>query len=113
MTADQIRAAYARVLQEPIVVRRYTGTGTSRPHFDVEVRGKASQYDADELIGTIQQGDQKVIFLADDLVSRQFALPVISSDKIVVRGKELAIINPGQRKAPDGTLIAYEIQVRG
>jgi hypothetical protein len=25
MTADQIKAAYARVLQEPIVVRRYTG----------------------------------------------------------------------------------------
>lgn len=113
MTADQIKAAYARVLKEPIIVRRYTGAGSARPRFDVQVRGKATQYGADELIATIQQGDQKVIVLVDDLIEKQFALPITSNDKVVVGGKELAIVNPGQRKAPDGAIVAYEIQVRG
>lgn len=113
MTADQIKAAYARQLKETIVIRRYTGAGTVRPRLDVEARGKATQYGAEELIGTVQQGDQKVIVLVDDLGSRGFALPVNSNDKVVIAGKEHAIINPGLRKAPDGTPVAYEMQVRG
>lgn len=114
ITAAQIKAAYARDLAEPIIVRRYTGTGASRPRFDVEVRGKATQYGAEELIAAVQQGDQKVFVLVDDLIAAQFPLPVVvNTDKVVVKGKELAIINPGERKAPDGTLVAYELQARG
>lgn len=113
MNADQIKAAYARQLRETIVIRRYTGAGTVRPKLDVEARGKATQYGADELIGTVQQGDLKVIVLVDDLRSRGFALPVTTNDKAVVAGKEYAIVNPGARKAMDGTPVAYEMQVRG
>lgn len=113
MNADEIKAHYAAELQEPIVVRRYTGAGSNRPKFDVEVRGKAWGYSAKELVGSIQQGDQRVLVLVGDLIANGFALPVTSADKLVVKGKEIAIVSAGQRKAPDGTLAVYDIQARG
>lgn len=114
MNAAEIKAAYARDLKETIVVRRYTGAGANRPRFDAAVRGKATPYQTKELIGTITQGDTRVIVLVDDLIASQFALPLTTNDKIVIaRHPELAIINPAERKAPDGTLVAYEIQARG
>lgn len=113
MNAAEIKAHYAAELQETVIVRRYTGAGANRPKFDVEARGKAWGYTAQELVGTIQQGDQRVLVYVDDLIERSFTLPVTSSDKIVVKGKELAIVSPGQRKAQDGTLVVYDLQARG
>jgi hypothetical protein len=110
--ASEIKAAYARELKETIVVRRYTGAGTNRPRFDVAVRGKARLYAATELIGTISQGDQNVIVLAEDLIAAQFQLPVTAADKVVVAGRELSIVAPNTRKAPDGTVIVYDVQAR-
>src|SRR5258708_31225214 len=102
MNADGIKATYARELKEMIVVRRYTGTGANRPGFDAGVRGKARLYGATELIGTITQGDWNVLLLVDDLIAKQFALPLTTNDKIVVAGKEIGILAPNTRKAPDG-----------
>lgn len=113
MQASEIKAAYARELKETIVVRRYTGAGANRPRFDVAVRGKATPYSATELIGTVIQGDQRILVLAEDIIAAQMVLPVTTNDKVVVKGKELSIQNPAERKAPDGTLVAYEIQARG
>ena len=111
--ADGIKAHYRQVCQETIIVRRYTGSGTSRPKFDVPVRGRAIGYDAKELIGGIVQGDQKVIVLVEDLIAKGMTLPLTTSDKAVVNGKEIAIMAPTPRKALDGTLVAYELQCRG
>jgi hypothetical protein len=113
MQASEIKAAYALELKETVGVRRYTGAGASRPRFDVFVRGKAVPYGATELIGTVVQGDTKVLLLAQDIITGQMALPITTNDFVVVKGRQLAIINPAERKAPDGTLIAYEIQARG
>lgn len=113
MTADELKAHYAAELDETIIVRRYTGSGASRPRFDAEVRGKAWGYSAKELVGSIQQGDTRVIVLVSDLIDKGFALPLTSADKVVVKGREIAIISPGTRKAPDGTVVAYDIQARG
>ena len=113
MTTDGIRAAYARLLQEHFAIRRYTGSGTNRPFMDYPVRGSVSGYAPHELIGTVQQGDQKVIISYDDLIAAQLALPVTASDKVIVNGRELAIITPKPRCALDGTNIAYELQARG
>lgn len=112
MNAAAIRAAYARELKETIVVRRYTGAGTNRPRFDVAVRGKDRLYASTELIGTISQGDHNVLVLAEDLIAAQFSLPLTTNDKVVVAGKELAIIAPNTRKAPDGTVIVYDCHAR-
>jgi hypothetical protein len=112
MSADDIVALYRAELKERIIVRRYTGTGTNRPHFDVPVRGKSRLYSAKELIGTIVQGDQEVLILVEDLISKKFALPVTTNDKVVVNGKEIAILAPNTRNGEDGTLVVYDCQAR-
>ncbi len=113
MSSDDIKALYRADLQETVVIRRYTGTGTNRPKFDVPVQGSSQRYQATELLGTVVQGDQRILVLVEDLIQKKFALPVTTNDKIVVAGKELAIIAPNERADLDGTLIAYELQARG
>lgn len=114
LTAEQIKSAYGRVLIETVTVRRYTGTGSNRPYFDAAARGKtAVSVSANALTGTVQQGQQTVFVYADDLVAAGFVLPLTTADKVVVRGKEYQIITPGERRAPDGALVAYELTVKG
>lgn len=111
------RFQYRRTLArhgEPVLLRRYTGVGVNRPMFEVEVRARVTGYAPQELVGSIQQGDRRVIVLVEDLIAKQFALPVTASDKIVVRSKELAITSVDDSSRRDGTdLIALEIQARG
>lgn len=117
MTPDSVKSAYRRMLDivgEPVLIRRYTGAGTNRPKFDATVQARVTEYDPSELIGSIQQGDRKLIVLADDLIEAQFALPLRKGDKAVVRGRELNIEAPDDNtRRVNGVLIAYELQVRG
>ncbi len=96
---------------EDIVIRRYTGTGTPRPKTDVTIRARVMGYEPKELVGSIVQGDRKVIALVDTLGS---LMPITTNDKVVVRGKELAIkaVDDSTRRVA-GTLIALEIQASG
>lgn len=113
MTADELKAHYAAELHETIIVRRYTGAGANRPKFDAEVRGRAWGYSAKELVGSIQQGDTRCLLLVEDLIAKGMPLPLTTADKLVVKGREIAIVSPSPRKAQDGTLVAYDIQARG
>lgn len=113
MTTAEIVAAYRGALKETVVVRRYTGAGTSRPRFDVAVRGKSRLYDSTELIGSVQQGDSQVLVLVEDLLAKGFTLPLTTNDKVVVAGREIAIIAPNTRKSEDGTVVVYDCQARG
>ena len=114
MDADEIKAMYRDMCQMPFVIRRYTGASGSRTKTDCNVTGHARLYSGKELIGTIVQGDLAVIVLVDDLVAGSFTLPITTFDKVVIDGKEYAILAPiGQRKALDSTLIACELQARG
>lgn len=113
MNTEEIKAAYRAALKETIIVRRYTGAGANRPRFDVPVRGKARLYDAKELVGAITQGDQNVLLLVEDLIAKGFTLPLTTNDKVVIAGKEIAIVAPNTRKAEDGTIVVYDCQARG
>lgn len=115
MSAASAKASYARLLTETITLRRYTGGGPLRPRFDAEnVRARTVGYQPHELVGGVVQGDRKIILFADDLIAKGFVLPVTVNDKVVVRGKELAIIAPDDStRRVDGVLIAIELQVRG
>lgn len=117
MNAAQAKAQYARTLKERVTLRRFIPgtTGSNRPHFDAEgVRARTVGYDPHELVGSIVQGDRKMIVYADDLIAKGFTLPVTNSDKVVVRGRELAIIAPNDStRRIDDVLIAIELQVRG
>lgn len=117
MTPESVKAAYRRKLDErgeTVTIRRYTGAGTNRPRFDADAMAVVEGYAPDQIVGSLQQGDRKVILLAEDLIERQFALPILSTDKIVVRGKELAILAPDDStRRVAGELVAYELAVRG
>lgn len=117
MTPAQARSTYRRMMGlvgETVLIRRYTGTGANRPRFDAEVTARVTEYEPKELTGTIQQGDRKLIVLAEDLMQAQFPTPIKKGDKAVVRGKELNIEAPDDNtRRIDGELIAYELQVRG
>ena len=117
MSPDYLRSVYRRMMNErgeTVVHRRYTGAGPNRPKFDVEVMAVVVGYDEKDFVGSITVGDRKVILLAEDLVEAQITLPVTTNDKILVRGKELAIIAADDStRRVSGELIAYELQVRG
>lgn len=115
MTPDQAKADYRAVLKEQVTVRRYGGAGSNRPYFDAVARGRVTGYEPHELIGTVIQGDRKVILYADDLIDAGLALPITSADRLRLNGtKEIAIIAAdGDTRKVAGVLIAYEIQARG
>jgi hypothetical protein len=112
-----IKAMYERHLSrvgEQVTIRRYTGSGLNRPRFDAEARARVEDYVPSELVGTIQQGDRRVVLYADDLLQSQFAMPVTANDKIIVRGRELSIVAvDDSTRRLQGQLIALEIQARG
>ena len=116
MTPEAAKALYRRRIGvgEIIYIRRYTGGGANPPMYQAPVRARVMGYDANELVGTIVQGDRKVIFLAEDLITQQFALPITANDKVVVRGKEMQIKSPDDStRRLQGQLIAFVLQVRG
>lgn len=96
---------------EEVLVRRFTGSGSPRPKADTATMARVMGYQPNQLVGSIVQGDVKVIALVDTLAS---LLPLTTADKVVVRGKELAIkgIDANTRRI-GGTLIALEIQAGG
>jgi len=124
MTPNQIKADYRAQLAavgEIVTIRRYTGTGTNRPKIDRTVLARVVGYSPNELVGTIQQGDRKFIVLADDITEpttdsppQTLTLPIVTSDKVVVRGKELQIVAvDDSTRRVQGVLIALEMQARG
>lgn len=111
------RQTYAMALRkagETVTIRRYHGTGSNRPKFEKNCKARVLNYQASEIAGPIVQGDRKVILLAQDIETGDVALPISTSDKAVVRGRELAIISVDDNTLRDGEdLCAYVLQVRG
>jgi len=114
-TAAAVKASYASKLKETIGVRRYASgvAGPNRPRFDVYVRGNSTLYQAQEFVGAILQGDRRVFVLVEDIIKNQMKVPLTTTDKVIVSGRELSILSIAERSALDGTLVAYELQCRG
>jgi hypothetical protein len=117
MTPAEVRQSYRENMDavgETIAIRRYTGTGVARVPADTDVRARVTGYDERELVGTIQQGDRKIIVLVEDLTSAGFAIPVTPNDKVVLRGTMISIVTvDDSTRRIQGELVAYEIQARG
>lgn len=112
MDVSEAQASHARMLDQICYVRRYSGTGVDREPSDTAVHARVMNFTPQDFVGSVVQGDRRVIVLAEDLSS--LSPPLRSSDKFVVGGKELAIIavDSSTRRVKD-VLIAYELQVRG
>jgi hypothetical protein len=112
-----LKARYRRAIRqhgEPVLFRRYFSSGSNRPLFNAEIRGWVQGYQPRELIGGLVQGDRRVILLAEDVNRAQIGLPILTSDKMVVRGRELAVGVVDDSTHRDGTeLVAYELKVTG
>lgn len=117
MTPDAIKSAYRRMMNErgeTIIIRRYTGSGENRAKFDAEAMAVVSGYAPQDLVGSVIEGDRKLIVLAEDLVEAGLELPLTENDKAVVQGRELQIFAPdASTRRVSGVLIAYELQARG
>jgi hypothetical protein len=113
MTADDLKAQYKDFCLQSVSIRRFTGPAASRTSTDYAAFGNAALYTAAELVGSVKQGDYKIIVIAGDLTTAGLTLPVTTSDRAVIDSRELGILAVSQRKAPDGTLIAYELAARG
>jgi hypothetical protein len=100
---------------EVVGVRRYTGSGVTKPVANADVMARVIGYQADELVGGIVQGDRRVIMLVEDLIDKQWPAGVVTTtDKIIIRGKEIAIMSVDDNTHRDGNeCIALELQVRG
>jgi hypothetical protein len=104
MTAAAARASYARGLAR-------AGEQVTLQKGDDEhvCLARVTGYDPEELVGDIEQGDRRIILLAD-------ALPFepAEDDRILVRGTPLNIedVDDSTRRI-NGELIAYEIRARG
>ncbi len=117
MTPAAARSSYARMLRsvgETATIRRYSGTGSNRPKVEKGCSARVMSYQPSEIVGPIVQGDRRIILLAEDIETGPVSLPILTTDKVVVRGKELAIvaIDDNTRRVGD-VLCAYELQVRG
>lgn len=116
--AASITSTYRRAMDrvgQTVQVRRYSGLGASRTYVDTDARARVFLNTGQVLVGNVMQAQHKVTLLAADLVTGGLALPLIASDRIVVQGKEFAMVAPPDdctRRAGD-TLIAYELLVRG
>lgn len=118
MTPEAIRSAYDRMLGsvgETVKFRRYQGTGEDRDFIQADVTARVAGYEPREIVGSVQQGDRRVIVLADELDDQFEPEPRVSpNDKVIIRGKEHAIISvDANTRRVGGTMIAYEIQARG
>jgi len=112
VTPDAARAMYRRQIDQrgqTVVLRK----GAAATPSDLSVKARVMGYRADELTSGIQQGDRKVIVLAEDVEGTAWGLPE-ENDAVVISGRRCNIeaSDDNTRRIGD-TLIAYELQVRG
>lgn len=111
------QAAYRRMMGqrgETVIMRRYTGSDYPRTATDAAVTAVVAANDQAQLAGSLQQGERRLIVLAEDLAAASWPEPPRKNDKVVVRGKELNIeaVDDNSRRIA-GQLLAYELVVVG
>ncbi len=114
MTPEAMKASYRRQMQKAgtVVLRRVAGAALSTVA-EVTLRARVTGYEPREMVGDVQQGDRRVIALAEDI--GDFPAPIkVGVDRIVIDGTVTTIrAVDDQTRRVGGVLIAYEIRVRG
>lgn len=116
MTPSAARAMYRRQVAahgETVMLGRVVANGDD---IAKAARARVTGYKPEQLVGDIQQGDRKVIVLAEDVEATGFPVPFKTggNDTVMIRDHLCAIVavDDSTRRVA-GTLIAYEITVRG
>lgn len=114
MTPAQAKAMYRRQIDthgETITLRRVNPSPAAATTQDV--RARVLGYAPEELVGAVQQGDRKIIVLAEDIGA--FPVPFRRAfDQVLLRGAQLTVqdFDDSTRRVA-GELIAYELRARG
>ena len=116
MTPAEIRAEYLDAIStvgEDVMIRLYAGTSESFADHG-PVRARVVEFNPDQLVGAIVQGDRKLIMLAEDIETIGVSLVATQNCKVLVRGRELQVkaVDDSSRRV-QGVLMAYEITVGG
>lgn len=115
MTPAAIAAAYRRQISaygEPVTLWR-PATETAAEVRLENLRARVRSFLPRELTGEVQQGDRKVILLAEDVAG--FPLPILSGiDRVIWGGRTLVVtaVDDATRRVA-GTPIAYDLTVTG
>jgi hypothetical protein len=116
MTPDEARAMYRRQIAngQTVTLRRVSGA-MQTVVATVTVRARVTAYSPEEMVGGFQQGDQRIVFLAEDIGA--FPVPIRadgSRDQIVIGSSVFGVYAVDNRtRSVAGELIAYELRVRG
>lgn len=112
------RAAYRRAFKERVKLARASGTGAAA---DIAwdqapyVRAHLRQYGPHEIAGSIMQGDQELMVLAEDLDESSFTVPPRMGDRVLLPNGNYAMVqhcDANSRRLGQET-IAYVCRVRG
>lgn len=95
---------------EDITLRRTTGT--QQIPLDVECRACVRGYQPNELIGSIEQGDRKVILSPTEMKHRQWTWPPKRGDRVLFGDKSFHVEAVDNISA-GSELVRIEIQARG
>lgn len=110
--AAQIASALKRI-GRPMILRRTTlGPLGREVPLDVSILGFAVNYQPQELIGTIQQGDSMVTFCNKEIAAAQWPGPPKQKD-VLIFDNRTTIIMAVEAKYLGEELLAYYAQVRG
>lgn len=108
MKAAEALAMYRGQLDdhgETITIKRIS------PAAQADVKARVTGYKPDELGGGIQQGDRRVIIIAEDVT---WDGGLKRGDKVLVRGRlmNIEVVDDNTRRV-GSTLIAYDVAARG
>jgi hypothetical protein len=104
MTAQRVAAIVARA-GETVTLRR-------SPSTDATVKASIRHYRADELVGSIQQGDAEVHVAAADAGLASWPAPPRRNDKLIRDGKHLNVEACETRNFREDAAL-YVMRVRG
>ena len=113
MSPESAIAALDRAVHvsgEQIRLRRTTGT--QQIPLDVDCHACVRGYAPDELLGTIAQGDRKVILSPTEMKNAQWTWPPRVNDKCIIGGKQFTVFGTDNLSI-GGQLVRIELQVRG
>lgn len=113
LNAAQFRKMWRDLIAEygqTITLRRVS------PLFSASVRARVTGFSPEELVGGVNQGQRKVIILAEDVESSGFPVPIKagSSDRVIINGKMMMIDAVDEHTARLGDVqMAYLITATG
>jgi len=86
--------------------------GTTSSYVDVDVKGVASGFKPDELVGLVQQGDRSVIISNAEIAATGWPGPPRKGDFVVIDGVTAAV-QGAEAKYLGSEVLAHVVWVRG